>query len=58
VVGVGSLPHQSLNLIEHAPEQQHPELGPGAVHRPVRETQRRYFDPPSYVTNSAPRWLR
>jgi hypothetical protein len=25
------------------------ELGPGAVHRLVRETKRRYFDPPSFV---------
>jgi hypothetical protein len=36
----------------------HPgELGRGAVHRLVREMQRRYFDPPSFVANSAPRLM-
>jgi hypothetical protein len=32
------------------------ELGPGAVHRLVREIQQRYFDPPRFATTlSAPR---
>jgi hypothetical protein len=36
-----------------------PELGPGAVHRLVRETQRRYFDPPHINGgNGVPRWSR
>jgi hypothetical protein len=30
----------------------HAELGLGAVHRMVRETQRRYFDPPNLVGGS------
>ena len=30
----------------------------GAVHRLVRETQRRYFGPPSFVANSTPRSTR
>ena len=34
------------------------ELGPGVVHRLVREVQRRYFDPPSFVGCSAPRFGR
>jgi hypothetical protein len=35
------------------------ELGPGAVHRLVRDTQRRYFDPPRFADAlSAPRWSR
>ena len=38
----------------------HPdELGPGAVHRLVRETQARYFDPPSLNGGAgAGRWSR
>ncbi len=38
----------------------HPdEFGPGTVHRLVRETQRRYCDPPNLVGGSGtPRWSR
>ncbi len=38
----------------------YPELGPGSVHRLVRATQRKYFDPPQglSLTNSAPRSRR
>ena len=39
--------------------EQHPtELGRGVVHRIARELQSRYFDPPSFVGCSAPRWRR
>jgi hypothetical protein len=47
-----------LRDVAHQLSSHHHELGPGAVHRIVRETQRRYFDAPSFVGCSTPRWSR
>ena len=37
-----------LRAIAHQLSRQ-PELGPGTVHRLVRETQRLYFEPPRFA---------
>jgi hypothetical protein len=53
--------HRDAFLRDIAAElAKHPdELGPGIVHRLVRETQRRYFDPPTFAdTLSGPRSRR
>jgi hypothetical protein len=35
-----------LRAVAHALEQAGGDIGPGTVHRAIRETQRRYFLPP------------
>ena len=35
-----------------------PMIGPGILHRAIVAAQRTHFDPPRYVTNSAPRSRR
>jgi len=35
-----------------------PELGDGVVYRVARETQRRYWDPPNFTVDRAPRLAR